>query len=285
MSRIPHEDFVPHAPSGIGNMVHINHSTCPSGIDTRRRLYIRKTSDAIIAYCHNCGNYGIKSHANLRIQDIEKRLVESLSSEKPTTKKCTLPDDVVPLHSQDFEAEAKLWLYKHYLTNQDIHEANICYSPSWGRVILPYYGGGIIHPLFWQGRAVLPGQSPKYITSGNTKDYFYLTHCTRNSTSAVTIVEDILSAIRVGKHTDCIALLGTNMSDRVLDHILRRYSKVFVYMDPDGPGQQAANSIFQRLCLHFNRSEVGIVSADKQPKEQSNVELESLYKILLGDHA
>ena len=44
-----------------GETVRINHDPCPSGVDTKRRLYITRVQAdprKVIAYCHNCQDDG-----------------------------------------------------------------------------------------------------------------------------------------------------------------------------------------------------------------------------------
>lgn len=63
---IPFDDFVHYGEDlTSGEQIHVNHDKCPAGLDTKRRLYIKRTEDDryILAYCHNCslsGRYSIK---------------------------------------------------------------------------------------------------------------------------------------------------------------------------------------------------------------------------------
>lgn len=44
-----------------GEQIHVNHKDCTAGSDTKRRLYLRRTSDGTttLAYCHHCGEKGV----------------------------------------------------------------------------------------------------------------------------------------------------------------------------------------------------------------------------------
>ena len=46
------------APSNMNEQVHINHKGCPSGEDTKHRLYIKRNAKGLVAYCHHCTESG-----------------------------------------------------------------------------------------------------------------------------------------------------------------------------------------------------------------------------------
>ena len=72
MSRIPHKDFEHHVPDSLGEQVNVNHVACTAGLDTKKRLYIKRTEkngrDIILAYCHHCGFSGVRMESSHKIK-------------------------------------------------------------------------------------------------------------------------------------------------------------------------------------------------------------------------
>lgn len=75
------DNFSSHAPD---TEVNTNHLNCPSGTDTRSRLYVRKTEDGtkLLAHCFNCGGsaciptgvwIGVVKTAGERLEEERKR--------------------------------------------------------------------------------------------------------------------------------------------------------------------------------------------------------------------
>lgn len=67
------------------------------------------------------------------------------------------------------------------------------------------------------------------------------------SADAVTLTEDTLSAYKVGRVAEGWSLLGTRASARLLTELLARRPPVNVWLDPDGPGQRAAQKLIRQL--------------------------------------
>jgi 5S rRNA maturation endonuclease (ribonuclease M5) len=89
--------------------------------------------------------------------------------------------------------------------------------------------------VFWQGRLLRdpsPGH-PKYsnqFQAGRLGVYFTVEDI---KGERVVVVEDILSAIRVGKVCDCYALLSAHVSDAMIFALKAKYKEVMLWLDPD----------------------------------------------------
>lgn len=112
----------------------------------------------------------------------------------------------------------------------------------------------IVFPLFHEGeqvglqaRATMLDDEPKYLTAG-TKEHLFWTH--PKEKGEIVIVEDILSAIKVGKVKPAVALLGTSISDERLLTLAENYDTIYIWLDGDGPGKRAAQKLHDKLILY-----------------------------------
>src|SRR5688572_12518334 len=107
--RLEYTHVKEHIPVSVGEQVHVNHDSCPAGTDTKKRLYIRRTNEAILAYCHNCGGHLVKRgrHKVRSIEEIQQSLVAKLDK---VTGEVLLPDDCL-LSPANWPTQAASWLY------------------------------------------------------------------------------------------------------------------------------------------------------------------------------
>lgn len=263
----------------IGEQTNINHDDCSAGTDTRKRLYVKRLSHCTVAYCHNCGEHGWHNSAKRRIVSVEE-LLSTIEQEEKAAGEVVLPSDL-ERNLAFWPAEAQAWLAKYEITPDEITNHSISYSPSWDRVILPVYRGGEL--VYWQGRA-LNGREPKYLAAkGGTKPLFsVLCH---NATDSCFVVEDYLSAIKMGRHADAVALLGTSADINDLTDALSGYKNIGIVLDPDIAGLRKAHELTTRLTLTVP-GEVRIFHPGetflKQPKELDDSTLEYLANQLRG---
>lgn len=276
--RLPKEDFLPHAPSDVGTRIHINHTACTAGRDTKERLYIFRHQDGVGAYCHNCGLSGFEGSGKpMSLAAIKKALeARDIDQTVPLADVAFPPDTIFSDKIKEWPAKARAWLYKHRFTDLDIGLWVIGYSKELGRVILPVFEGPLQTELLaWQGRSI-DGREPKYITTkGVAKPAYWLRSTTHRT---IVIVEDILSTLRVGAYQDVVGLLGTSLSDEARLTIGKEYDRAVIWLDPDKAGQDAAQKIHKSLSP-IMRGGCDIVTSLVQPKECSD---ETIEKILSG---
>jgi hypothetical protein len=251
-----------------GEQTRINHVDCPAGRDTRGRLYIkRKDDNTLLAYCHNCGEYGISSSNKTRaIRDL---LIENEVAQRDGAGELLLPDDI-ERNIDYWPGQARLWPLKYGISPTEVYENNICYSPSWNRIILPVYENGKL--AFWQGRAVDKGQDPKYVSAKSHPKVMFWAHAPKPG-NCIFIVEDMLSAIKMSRFADAVAMLGTSPDLPCLTSRIANYKKVGVFLDPDLAGISKSHELHKRLGLVF-MGQVRQFIESRQPKEMSNAELE-----------
>lgn len=165
-----------------------------------------------------------------------------------------LPDTATTL----LPKEAKAWLYKHHFTDDLIAESGILYNPPTARVILPCYDkDGLLLGLDARSltQNIVGSKWPRYVSSGTKASPFIYGE---GKSKILVIVEDLLSAMRVGQHYSCIALRGTHMGDELLARIVQKLDteakfQILLWLDGDKQGVQASEDI-QRKLQWFGRT-------------------------------
>ncbi len=308
---IPYEDWLDLAKElECGEQIHVNHTNCTAGADTKRRLYITRKEDnahILLSYCHNCSLHGsyaetygrANAHKNsIRKNDSSLRDggrdetgsaggnreadgEESASSSRQ--RRGQLP--------RDFNNKATTWGREHRIwvekTGIDIvNEVNkykLGASDANNSVILPVYRDNKLQG--YQERT-FTADKPKYVTSRVDKsiplwwysgDYDNLFPTER--VNRIVIVEDILSGIKCARHTPTVALLGAQIGDDLTAFLLQRISEygVFVIFLDDDNRQVRLN----QLKIKFKLEQCGykvklITGVGKDPKCCSNSELKEI---------
>lgn len=199
---------------------------------------VRNQKDGISLHCYRCGEHLFESHGQRNfkeLMEIRKRDKEAkLAIEQSFVR---LPHDF----TQDIPLEGRLWLYPAGITPYMARKAGFGWSPYFQRVILPVYADKEL--VYYQARAVMPGQDPKYLNPKVDKDkLFYRVAPADADNSLVVVVEDILSANRVGKFVPTVSLMGTKISTWQAEQ-LTRYDNVVTWLDPDKAGITGAKAI------------------------------------------
>lgn len=266
------------APKNVGQQIHINHSACPAGEDTKRRLYIKRTVDGVLAYCHHCnGSAVLKNNKHLSVDEIKKRLVNSYTT--PTNTEVVLPDDAT--------TDVTEWPVKerHYIHQwfDDFHVRvnTVCYSPSMGRVIFPYYQDGKL--VFWSGRDVEQRTPLKWLHAKSASKPLGLYKGNHVSASTVILVEDVVSAMYVAEYTEAHAmcLYGTTLQPHQHTFLLSaEYQQIGVWLDEDTAGREAAVKIVSALRASTSLPIHHI--KQPEPKLLSKNNIQSLVRVLNG---
>lgn len=287
---IPREHYVSEG-GKLNNFeeIHINHRDCSAGADSRRRLYIKRNNNLLLAYCHNCGEGGAMRMDNGKGVDRLEDLLERIdtwnkeeASLSPLTPASQLPDDIT-YQPSDFPVGAREWTDK-YISVSEMLRFHISYSPSWGRVILPVFDK-LDNLVFWQARRVLGSPHvPKYLTAKGAKNpYFYVEPITMVAGEAhktLVLVEDYMSAIVVGRHFPALALFGKEFDASTFLHNTLcpwgRLNRVVIMLDGDHAGRTAAPKVATTLGLiapaHMN-VDIFCAPAGLDPKDMSTSQI------------
>lgn len=248
------------APSNMGEQIHINHTECEAGVDTKRRLYIKRTDRGLVAYCHHCNQTGFVLNNDDRL---------STWINKPTA---SVTNNVKPVIAS-LTHEGKTWLRKHYCDT-----TNSCFNGIAGerhKVALTLHNTEQ-QPIGWQIRNLTPNATPKYTTYYNSSsskgDAAWF-----SGNNTLVITEDYLSAWRVNYDTGytSVALLRTALSDKTLRQIYDfNFEFVVIWLDPDEAGVQGATKAYKKLN-HFlpSTTKIIVLGIDKEPKQCTPAEL------------
>ena len=210
-----------------------NHEECN---DHKARKYIKRVSGGEVWFCHNCGGKGFYPDGvqspTTTVRNVLASWGNGAESSEQVVKGIQLPRDA----SSEIPTTGLGWLYRYYIIDDEIKKYNICYSERYNRLILPVYNDeGLI---YWQGRSLkqpFSKENPKYlnIRQSGAKNVFFKIRCKETKQpETIVIVEDILSAIRVGRTYNSLALLGSYFPPTILNEF-RNYSKILIYLDED----------------------------------------------------
>jgi hypothetical protein len=261
------------APPDLGKQVHVNHVGCPAGEDKKQRLYIKRTSKGIVAYCHHCAQAGFASD-----NKSGNRMATWLTDPETPTSSLT---HAIPLFD-NLSREAEAWLLEHYCNTGYFGFSGVKKKHNQIALTLRNPESDVIG---YQVRNLLPGATPKYITSYIRSSYkgdSAWFHYPRNKTLVIT--EDYLSAYRVCQdnvgNVSSLALLRTTITDRTLLQIYELgFEKVVIWLDPDEAGKKGAIKA-QKELTHFLSTDTSIQCIDigKEPKECTVDELTLMLK-------
>lgn len=190
----------------------------------------------------------------------------------------------LPMNStHTLPATAIAWLKKYNVTDEQIDLYRFMYAREIDnhgkvykeRLIIPSYDkhGNL---RSFQARALLPNDDTKYISSG---DLSYMFWSRQVETEVLCIVEDAISAVRVGEVISCVALGGTNVNDEKLYKLIKQNRPLVVWLDGDKPGQAASRKLINRLGP-LAKGGVKSVISSKDPKAYTVDEIKELARSL-----
>jgi len=226
---------------------HKRREVCPCG--TGKAVVISNNGDSFSAYCFRCGAKAYEKVGRLNINQLNK-LAEYRRAADEAIKSIGLPNDA----TRELDSKSSVWLYGSGISDSTSSLANILYSPSMLRCILPVYNasGNLV---YWQARSLDKDMLPKYINPqvDAGKVLYQLGGLNKVSDTAI-VVEDILSAIKVqisAPEVDVLSILGTKTTDWKAGY-LSKYDTVKYWLDPDEAGQRGNREGIRTLSLVTN---------------------------------
>lgn len=156
------------------------------------------------------------------------------------------------------------------MTDSEILEHRIGYSNSKEALVFPIFDvDGEL--LMWQSRYFGHNSGyPKYLTKGLKGDILH--YVGDHPTSRVVLVEDLISAIVVGRVENSMPLWGSTIHLKTLRQLAHTYSEVVLWLDAD----KLANSLKMRGTAELLFDSVAILNTDKDPKHNSVEEVKQL---------
>ena len=213
-------------------------------------------------YCFNCGYGNRSTKITLHKKDI---VVDD-------TRSLYLPNDV----TTELPYEARDWLNQYELNRRDILKHNILWSPWWSRIIFPIFDStGLIA---WQGRYIgteqtsYQGQKNKPAKWYSKGDIHQIIHPIQVTNGFAILVEDIVSAIKLGNVCGAIPIFGSTLSPQMVVRLKNVVSEIKIWLDPD---MRSKSIKYTQLCSVIGLPAT-VVLSDKDPKEHSYIEIDKI---------
>ncbi len=260
----------------VGQTQRVDCPTCGVGTNTKAAI-VNHNAKYYSVYCNACGPVDAQSKGVLTLA--ERKHIQELNDAATLfaqQKRIALPEDTTYDHN-NFPREARLWLLKSGLSPTVWKKYHIGYSRRMQRVVLPVYDNA--GNLEWfQCRAVFTGQKPKYVQPSGSKGAVMFAAGDTTLTGHVTLVEDIMSAIRVGEaapRAAAVSILGTKLSSGQASR-LSTARTLTTWLDGDKAGRQGASAIGRTLGLLLD---VENIRTALDPKEYSNKQIRQYLNI------
>lgn len=253
-----------------------NHKECG---DNKARKYTRQVSGGEVWYCHHCAGRGFVPNGFRSPRETVSNIVSIRqfgNTVVEQVERCLrLPSDA----DRDVPTIGLGWLYKYYITDEEIKQLGICYSEKYQRLILPVYNENQ-ELIYWQGRSLKPPytkDNPKYINvrQSGARNIFFKRY-NGLSLDCLVIVEDILSAIRVGRFANSLALLGSYFPISILNEF-RDYEKIIIYLDNDKYKEAI------KTAIRFNKLTWKQFIVKQHQLDPKELPQDSLEDFLIGD--
>jgi len=222
-------------------MSFIQHTNCPK---CGSRDNLAEYTDGF--YCFGCGYKKQKNDLN----SIRSRLSEHRED-------AMLSDELVL--DYNIPLKAMQWLLQYGITQDDVKLNHIGWESRKEMLVL------VNTPQYHQGRN-FSGYGPKYISKGKKPLIFY------GLGDTLVCVEDVISAIKIAKSNKnvcVIPLLGSIIPLELTETILKRFNKVFIWLDRD----KAIEAVKQARNLKQKGIDSNVIITPKDPKEYSTGEI------------
>lgn len=258
--RLDHSEWVHHLPHvANGGRKRVPHD-CGEG----RPLVVFKGDPESSAYCHRCGKVG-KFVREMSLAEKLEHDARKASAERQARASVALPA-AGSSNPGDWPRGLRNWFYKMGLGPAHLSALGAYYSQEMDRVVLPLHQEG--KAVYWIARSVT--RSPKWLTPDVPKGDLILKYGEGRGDKVV-ILEDPLSAYKVGLQCEAWCLFGTKLKESVLLALLEDPRPVATWLDDDhshysgkNPGQEAA--LVMRRRLRALGKDVLNKKSDRDPK-------------------
>ena len=224
-------------------------------------------------HCFSCG-YHKFSEATQHLEELTKaneRHMKDIAATVPLT---------LPVGSEKrIDVKALQWLDKYDIIRDEIIANDIRWSDPYHWLVFPIKQNGqlvgTISRVFPKLGQTPEDIKPKWIGKGPLGNINYFVGTSIGKKSNIVLVEDIVSAIKVGRQTRAMPLFGSHLSPKRLMWLHGATDKVVFWLDRDKWHESIK---FAKSCAL-----VGLVTqvlyTDKDPKECTNEEIFNLISL------
>ena len=212
------------------------------------------------SHCFSCGLY----IPGDRLENLKSQF-HTVELKKNKNDRGNLPDDC----TYSLRADSLAWLKKYGITDAEIRQHKMLWSPRKELLIFPIFIDGQMQ--MWQGRYFGSNpEYPKYNTQGFPKGggVYYIV----GTGERLVLVEDVLSAIKVGRQIAAMPLFTNNLNSRQAIHLSRYFDHVAIWLDPNM--REHSLKLQKRLQLFFKS--VRVIYSDYDPKAHSDGDIRRL---------
>ncbi|ANU79089.1 hypothetical protein Andromeda_14 [Pseudomonas phage Andromeda] len=245
------------------------HAKHPHYCGDGRPLVVFHNETKWSAYCHRCGNF---PPVFKPLPTLQER-VEAAERERQVEQAVavdTRPPQPAVYDMAEWPLEARVWLFKAGLSHDEVSRSGAYFHPPTRRVVFPVFEDGRL--TFWQARRIFGTTAAKYLSQPGGRES---TLPLFGGGSSIVLVEDLLSAYKIGT-AGCksLCLMGTKLLPIARAYLIKNPQPVGIWLDPDGPGRNAAAEIKNQLLMF------GIESFDicteRDPKFHSKSEIRNV---------
>ena len=270
MRFLKHKEFLPFAPDS--GWVRINHESPDCGGDSKSMKIEVQSDGNIFAYCHRCGksgNYGSPYHTARK----DKKGHSSSGSPSPSSRQRAQGYSRSSSDMSTWSEEARRFIFKAGLSSREGVANAIRYDKEIDGVYLTVFNGTetigyILRRFNYSG--------PKYINDfdHDTGPRIFVPQPVVAS-STVVLVEDILSAIKVGRQYAAVALLGTGCNIETTKWLISNFKRFIIFLDDDNKIVKRQQRVLKNTFDVLGEAKI-ITGVGKDPKHLSNSELREI---------
>jgi len=270
MQFLKHKEFLPFAPDS--GWVRVNHESSDCGGDSKSMKIEVQGDGNIFAYCHRCGksgNYGSPYHTSRK----DKKGHSGRGTTSPTDTERSQGYKRSRSDMATWSEEARSWILSCGLSRREVIANAIRYDKEIDGIYLTVFNGTadigyILRRFNYAG--------PKYINDfDNDASPRICVPRPVVASSTVVLVEDILSAIKVGRQYAAIALLGTGCDIRSINWLIKNYKRFIIFLDDDNKIVKRQQRVLKNTLGMLGESRI-ITGVGKDPKHLSNSELREI---------
>ena len=200
-------------------------------------------------WCFGCSKYETKDDT----QSLRDRIKRKESNEMKITN--GILETV-----KDIPQKGMQWLLKYNISQEEIRKYGISWEPARRLLVL------INKKNYWQARNFGFGNY-KYKSNGIKPLQVY------GEGDTIVLVEDVLSAIKIARcryeNICATPLLGTSLPKQTMSHLIKKYDKIYVWLDRD----KAKDSVQMKNKLRAAGVTSKAIITPKDPKEYTKTEI------------
>ena len=274
MNYIPQSEYEHLAPKEPGEFVRIREHVGCTGSSPAVKI-LRRNDGSIHCKCYRCDMFGSTrpepDKTPAEVKAYLERLRGNGSTDKGAAPLCLPRDHSTSWSNWSFEGQS--WLRGYGISEVETRKHGIGYSSFLNRVIIPCSGrDGRL--LGYQARRLQYSDGPKYWTKRDEQKSQLYKFITNNKSDVLVICEDVMSAIKLSRYYNALAILGTQINPEALN-IAIKFKEVIIYLDNDNAQVCQLQSRIKRR-LEMLVPDVKLIKLDKDPKALTDQELINL---------